>query len=1069
MKIKTLLTKFFIIALFVISLSQISSIAHATEETKTIRIGCFEYRNFVEKKADGTYTGYAVDYLNEISKYTGWKYEYIYASWPELLTMLKNKEIDFVLTAQKNPQREQEYDFSKIPLRYIQGLLCVSQDRKDIYYNDFEKFDGLTIGEVKNNAMNSLFKRFAEINHFSYKTKTYSSATEALKALRNGEISAIISEHAAYNEKLRLISKFATDSYHIMSYKGSPYIEALDYAMGQIKINPRFDSELYSKYYDESPLATGANYTREEIEYIKNAGVITVGNLPSQYPISGLNKETGKVEGIAEDILIKIGEISGLKFKLEAIPETTRPITALKMKQFDLVAGVIYSPEFLKDKEIVLSLPYLSTNFAIVNKKGKVIDINSNIKFATSKSYQFMQQYIKRNYPDSQIVLCKTTEDTIKKIQQEEADALIQNSHVINYYMQRPVYSDLQVTPFPFITAGSTIVARSTTDSRLISILNKTIKSLNKKDIESIILTHTVSKPYKPTIKDFIYIHKTTVYIIALLLVALLIATITIVLMRRRNFIKLQEKNNQLADAVIQAEVASKSKSAFLARMSHEIRTPMNAIIGITALAKAHITDKEKVKDYLNKISMSSKLLLNIINDVLDMSAIENQKLKISNVSFDFKQLVTTISSLYYVQCKDKDIDFNMTLASVTEEKLIGDPLRLNQILLNLLSNAFKFTPSGGSIKVQVIQKEIRGNQVFFQFIISDTGCGMSKDMLKRLFIPFEQENAHTAQKHGGSGLGLSIAKCLTDMMRGHLSVESEKGEGTTFTLDLPFELSNNENTKENNFKSIKALVVDDDSDTREYTSEVLHRIGIDHDIASSGEEALLFLTSEYNKGRGYDICLLDWKMQGINGIDLTRKIREIFDDQTIIIIVSAYDLSEVEDEAKEAGANLFVTKPIFQSTIFNILMTLTGGSYKKTTADESKYDFTGHKILLAEDNELNREIACDLLSLVKMEVETAEDGSIAVEKFKNSESGTYSAILMDIQMPIMDGLEATKTIRALERDDAKTIPIYAMTANAFTEDIAASIGSGMNGHISKPIDTEILYHTLKKVVETTK
>lgn len=301
-------------------------------------------------------------------------------------------------------------------------------------------------------------------------------------------------------------------------------------------------------------------------------------------------------------------------------------------------------------------------------------------------------------------------------------------------------------------------------------------------------------------------------------------------------------------------------------------------------------------------------------------------------------------------------------------------------------------------------------------------------------------------------------------MMQGQLSFESEQGKGTTFRADIPFGLCEQEEmVNDNRLKSVKALVVDDEEESTEYVASVLRRIGVEYSVAYSGEEAVDMLKKEHDSGSGYDICFIDWKMPKVSGVDVTREIRKLFNEDTLIIIVSAYDLSEVEDEARAAGADQLVTKPLFQSTVFNLLMMLSGGKYKHNTANEEEFDFTGHRVLLAEDNAFNRDIATELLDLVNMEVDTAENGEEAVEKFKNAPEGTYDVILMDIQMPVKDGHQATREIRALERADARQIPIYAMTANAFTEDITAALSCGMNGHIAKPIDTQILYTTLAK------
>ena len=808
------------------------------------------------------------------------------------------------------------------------------------------------------------------------------------------------------------------------------------------------------------------DFTLEEQEYIKEAKPIVVGNLPNRYPVSSVNAQTGKVEGINESILDLIGKISGLQFDQRSLPLGKKPMEALRDGSCTLVSGVIYSNNFLEDRTIKLSQPFLRTNLVLVVKKNKAIDLDNKLVLAVNKSFQAMQDYAQYNLPDYTVLICPSVENALEAVQDGRADAMVQNAYVLSYYLQNPRNEDLQILPNAFMHEYSSVAALSSADPRLLSILNKTIAVLPQRKVDDIVITHTAGQPYKIKLIDVLVSKRISIGIVTILLLALILALLRIISARKRYIVQLESKSKELAEAVVKADAANAAKSAFLSRMSHEIRTPMNAIIGMTTLAKTHLGEERRLEDYLGKISYSSRLLLNIINDVLDMAAIESHKIKVAQVAFDFKELLGNLSSIYYTQCRNKQVKFSCVFKNVTEEVLVGDSLRLNQVLNNLLSNAYKFTPAGGSVKLIVTQLATVNNQVSMRFQVEDTGCGMQEDMQKRLFQPFEQESSTTAMEHGGSGLGLSIAKNMVELMLGEISFVSAKGKGTTFTVEIPFMLTEEKrNSTTDKFKSLRALIVDDDTDAREYTSEILKRIGVDHDVAAGGNEAMALLISEHNKGCGYDLCFVDWKMPGINGIEVTKKIRKLFASDTLIIIASAYDISEVEDEAKAAGADVFVTKPMFQSTVFNLLMMLSNGKYKNMTGEASNYDFTGRKLLLAEDNELNREIAVDILQMVHMDVDCAKNGKEAIELFEQAAAGTYSLILMDVQMPFMDGYEATRIIRAGKHPDSKTIPIFAMTANAFTEDVAASIKVGMNGHIAKPIDTALLYHTLEQVV----
>lgn len=804
--------------------------------------------------------------------------------------------------------------------------------------------------------------------------------------------------------------------------------------------------------------------TQDELDYVADSGVIRVGVNLSRPPFSEYDEETNSFVGINIDILNEISRTTGLVFEYIPMTAGVRVPDLLAGGGYDLICG-IERDNFKNSETIVATEAYMESAIVPVGITGNNIDLSSELTAAFPSSFQALEKRI-ADYPNLTAQMYETNTESIDAVLYGEADIFIQNTHIISRMLQNPKYEKLSIMPVKIMTEHTAMAMLKTTDPRLLSILNKAIVGLDQVVLDSSLITHTFTNHYKITVGDFIYKFRTQITIVSVLITACFIMLISMLTVRRRSELAVQKKNAQLSEAIKQAEQANATKSQFLAHMSHEIRTPMNAIVGMTTLAKGKVSDPEKTLDYLRKIDISSKVLLNIINDVLDMSAIENNKLKIAHIEFNLKELVTSLSTLYYSQCNAKKIKFEICIQDVTEEILIGDSLRLNQILLNLMSNALKFTPNGGSITLYVTQLSIKESRVYMEFKVTDTGCGMSEEVLSRVFKPFEQAGAETAMKYGGSGLGLSITKNLVDLMHGTIHVESKENAGTTFTVNIPFEFSKKTfQSSADKLKSIKALVVDDDVNAREYTTAVLTRIGIQHECAISGAQAIEMLDKAHGEGSGYDVCFVDWKMPGIDGVQLTRKIREMYDEDTVIIIVSAYDLSEIEEEAREAGANKFVTKPLFQSTVFDVLMNLSGGKYKNLTADANDFNFTGKKVLVAEDNALNMEIAVELLEMTHLEVVSAKNGREAFEIFINSEPKTFDVILMDIQMPIMDGYEVTRKIRASEHPQAKTIPIFAMTANAFTEDVNMAISCGMDDHISKPIDTEELYSKLKGVL----
>ncbi len=576
---------------------------------------------------------------------------------------------------------------------------------------------------------------------------------------------------------------------------------------------------------------------------------------------------------------------------------------------------------------------------------------------------------------------------------------------------------------------------------------------------------------YTYSVADFLYVYKTEVIVFGLFSLILILSLVLIIGVITRSRAKLNLKNKEISVAYEQAKVASIAKSTFLARMSHEIRTPMNAVIGFSTLALDNLNNPDTVKEDIEKVVLSSKILLSILNDVLDMSSIESGKIKIDNSPFDFKTLIKSITAVYVSRCANKGVEFSVKFLSSLPETLVGDSLRLNQILLNLLSNAYKFT-SQGHITLSVKETLRNEGKVYVKFIVTDTGEGMSPDMIERMFEPFEQENAKTAREHGGSGLGLSIVKALIGLMNGTIECTSKQGEGTEFTVLLPFGIdeSHEEKVSSIDMKHLSVLVVDDKEDALEYAATVLKRIGVQYQCCGSGKEALEELERANKENHPYNVCLIDWKMPSMGGDELTREIRQNFKNSPIVIIISAYDKGEIGAEAKAAGADRFISKPIFQSTLFDTLISLTGDKIVVNQDNKVDYDFSKFHLLLAEDNEINRLVACKFLAKAKFaEPVTAVDGEEVVKKFSESKPGEFDCILMDVQMPKMDGYEATKAIRLLDRPDAKTIPIIAMTANAFNEDVSAAIQAGMDAHISKPIDFDKMCETISETIERKK
>ena len=527
-------------------------------------------------------------------------------------------------------------------------------------------------------------------------------------------------------------------------------------------------------------------------------------------------------------------------------------------------------------------------------------------------------------------------------------------------------------------------------------------------------------------------------------------------------------QRDALANALLAAEHANKAKTAFLNNMSHDIRTPMNAIVGFTALATSHIDNKQQVEDYLGKISVSSQHLLSLINDVLDMSRIESGKMTLDETEVHLPDLIHDLRTIIHANVVAKQLELFIDTQDVVNEDIITDKLRLNQVFLNILSNAIKFTPNGGSIGFHVIEKPSPiPEHAVFEFRIKDSGIGMSREFQKTIFDAFTREKTSTVSGIQGTGLGMAITKSIVDMMGGTISVNSEEGKGTEFIVTVPCRLNNNpvrdDFTPE--LQDLRVLVVDDDTDTCLSVCSMLRTMGMRPDWTSLGKEAVIRTQEAMRQSDPFSVYIIDWMMPDMNGVEVTRRIRKIVGGDAAIIILTAYDWADIEEEAKEAGVNSFCAKPIFLSELHGVLAEPFRNVSEEQKAETQAVDFAGKKILLAEDNEMNQMIAQAILTEAGLVIEVANNGAEAVKMMEEAPAGTYDIILMDIQMPIMDGYEAARKIRVLADKAKAEIPIVAVTANAFEEDRKLALEAGMNGHLAKPYDIPKMMETLAQLL----
>ena len=524
--------------------------------------------------------------------------------------------------------------------------------------------------------------------------------------------------------------------------------------------------------------------------------------------------------------------------------------------------------------------------------------------------------------------------------------------------------------------------------------------------------------------------------------------------------------NKRLRITAQKAEAANKAKTDFLSTMSHDIRTPMNAIIGLTTLAQKNPGDVEATKESLRKISLASNHLLTLINDILDISKVESGKLKLSPLTFSIVETVENLVNISQPMIKEKNIEFNFHINQMEKEYLFTDQLRLNQIYINILSNAIKYTEPGGSVSVELREeKSEKSGCVKLTYVVADTGIGMSPEFMENMYKPFSRQVDSRVNSIQGTGLGLAITKQMVELIGGTIDCQSEQGKGTTFTVELDIPIADRQR-EDMQLDPIDILIVDDDEITLQTTADTLKSLGASVEQAGSGAEAFEMIEQRHLSDRDYNVIIIDWKMPETDGLETVNRIRSKTDTKTPILLISAYDWSDVEDKAKKAGVNGFVNKPLFRSTLYDKINSLIGKESGSVEPEDDYSDLHGLNILVAEDNDINWEIISAMLSMFGITSERAENGRICVEKMSEAKEGSYTLIFMDVQMPEMNGLDATRTIRKLENTWASSIPIVAMTADAFSENITECLDAGMNGHIAKPIDVKLVIREIRRIKE---
>ena len=1048
--------------------------AAETASAKVVRVGSFEDTfNYVNEK--GARKGYGYELLETLSGYTGWQFEYVTCDWSDCFEKLKNGEIDIIGGISYTEDRTQEMLFSDEPMGVEKYYLYADLSRADISASDFKTLNGKKIGVLMGTEPEVMLAEWEEKYGLKTEHVNISNNEDVKQKLANHEIDCFVSlEESFWAERgISTITRVGESGIYYAINKNRPDIkEELDDAMRALdEAVPFYTADLYKRYFsmDYTPILTG-----EEKAWLRKHGAIRMGFLASDSGVSTFDPATGEFTGVITDYIQFAADCLGnqeLEFQLVGYDSKEAELDALKSGEIDMIFHCDQNPNLAEEYHFACTNTTWTSNLMAVTNKQHFNENNVN-RIAVPQNKLSLKKYLAFYYPQWEIVDCDTQEDAARLVKDGQADCFVTGISSENKYSKK--YSFYSV---PLVNPVRSCFAVNSGNRSLLSILNKTIKAMPVNMLAGALAMYK-SSARKVTLSDFIKDNFFKVMLISSIAVAVVLLTILMLLQKarkaeaaaRKAASDTQELNAKLQVAVEKAESANCAKSTFLSNMSHDIRTPMNAIIGFTTLALSNIDDTDRVKDYLGKTLASSNHLLSLINDVLDMSRIESGKNHLEEVEVNLSDVLHDLKTIVSGQIYAKQLELYMDAMDVTDEDVYCDKTRLNQILLNLLSNAIKFTPAGGTVSVRVRQLagKVRGCGQY-EFRIKDNGIGMSQEFAQKIFEPFERERTSTVSRIQGTGLGMAITKNIVDMMGGTIEVQTAQGKGTEFTVCVPMRAQTEQRPVEKitELEGLKALVVDDDFNTCDSVTKMLVKVGMRAEWTLSGKEAVLRARQSIEMSDAYHAYIIDWRLPDMNGIEVTRQIRSLNND-TPIIILTAYDWSDLEVEAKAAGVTAFCPKPMFMSDLHETLMNAIGQTQTDAAQEllpKKNTNFKGRHILLVEDNELNREIAQEILCEYGFRVDTAENGAVAVEKVSTAAPGSYDLVLMDVQMPVMDGYTATRQIRALGDPALAKIPILAMTANAFDEDRRNALESGMTGFLSKPIVIGDLVQELRKIL----
>lgn len=1038
------------LVLLMVSTFQISAI-------ERVNISSYDEWDFYKFNEDNIVVGgYLYDMQSSLNRYLEWDTNYIKGEWQESLNNVLTGKTDIIFGVFKTEERQKDYLFNKIPLIKLSNYVC-SRIGAEQLNGDYSKLSGKTVGLINGVASSISLEKFLNSNNIDVSYVSRNTATELIEMLNNHQIDYLVL-NTNMTTDVQIVEKYSTENLYAMTNKDNgKLLDQIDMAIEKYEeINKNFLGDIFLKTYSNKAKQLFNALSSEELTFIKTAKTLRCGVLENNEPYY-YESSSGSPVGLIVSIVNEITQNTELNVELVTFKDRESEIKALENGEIDLISKMPNDFYLAQKYNLNLSIPYIESPIAVVKNKTVKVPLDKQNTYALTYRIINHESEIKNKLNNVELNYYDDFQSCIDAINNKEVNAAIVEDYNVQLNSGRLANTkDLVSYNINGVYLNHCFAFSNTLDALYVDIFDKAISSLDTTNINFSLIHESKVEISNNLVKDFFSRYKVIITII----ISFMIFYLFFLYISRK---QTEMINDELTVAYKKANDANKAKSEFLANMSHELRTPLNAIIGLNNLLRDSLNDKNVIEDYSYKIDHSSRILLNIINDILDMSAIESGKIKIANDKFNLKEIAHTITNIYYQQCKNKGIKFEFVVNNIISEVLIGDSYRITQILLNLLSNAYKFTNEGGLIEVSIDQKLVN-NQIILSLRVSDTGCGIDDSLINRLFDKFEQQDATTVRKYGGSGLGLSICQSLAHLMKGSLSVDSEVNVGTTFTVTLPFMVKNDLSFDfKNKLHDKKLLIINNDENNCKYISSILDTHKILNDYCIDLDSSLKQVKTAIDNKKEYSIFLIDFDFIKQTGLTIISEINRLNENNKPTIFITGYEINEIKAIITDFDDMYFIQKPIFSHDLYHKIQSTINNEESINHDTSENFDLTDLNVLVVEDNKLNQLIATKIIKNKGALVDLCINGKEAVDAIRNKNT-IYDVILMDIQMPIMDGYEATIAIRKINDSYAKNIKIYAMTANSFNADVQTAISCGMNGHISKPIDIKVLYSILNDI-----